>query len=142
MPSITNPVSEALRQAHKALLADLRDLEQALAVSLKDAGRVAERLKATAGNIARHFAFEEQNGYMNLVRKREPRYEQTIQELIVEHAELADSLSTLITRAEACAVVDGSLQQDLQGWIKRVREHEYQENELLRIGQGSQTTFP
>jgi len=66
-----NSVAEALGRAHEALLADLRELEQAADPS---SGEGLVGLRARLGearvHLTEHFRFEEENGYMDAVRAR------------------------------------------------------------------------
>jgi hypothetical protein len=85
-----NSFAEALGQAHVALLADLRELEQATRpFSGEGLEELRTRLGAAQAHISEHFRFEEQNGYMDAVRKREPRLERAIQQLAEEHEQLS-----------------------------------------------------
>jgi hypothetical protein len=95
-----NP-AEKIGRAHASLLEDLRKLEQ----SLHAGGRlstpdVRSQLAATHSHITNHFAFEEQNGWMDSVRRQEPRLDHAIQSLRAEHHELVQSLDTLIEEAK------------------------------------------
>ena len=133
MERTENSVAEALARAHVALLADLRELEQATGSS--SGKRLAElrvRLSTTRTHLAEHFRFEEQNGYMDAVQKREPRLERVIQQLSEEHGELAQSLAVLIEQAKAVTSLDCPFREAVRRWIKRVREHEVRENELVQ----------
>jgi hypothetical protein len=136
-----NAVGEALRKAHGALLADLRELEQAVRpTSLagqpgKSLAELRARLGATHAHVTEHFRFEEQDGYMEVVRKREPRLERTIEQLADEHRRLRESLDALIAEAKAAKDLGESLREKILAWIERVRQHEIRENKLV------QTTF-
>jgi hypothetical protein len=126
-------VAEALRQTHAALLDDLRKLEQAVRpASEKGLAVVRARLDATHAHITEHFRFEEQNGYMETVRKREPRLERAIQQLIEEHHQLTQSLDALIGEARAAASLDDTVRAEVQRWLECVRRHEVRENDLIQ----------
>src|SRR5208282_360511 len=100
MTTTENAVAEALALAHRALLSDLRELEQAASrPSQEGLEDLRARLGAAHTHITEHFRFEEENGYMDAVRKREPRLERTIEQLAAEHRELARTLSSLIGEA-------------------------------------------
>lgn len=127
-------VTEALRQAHTALLADMQKLEEK-AVRLASTQSVAElrdRLRATRTHIAAHFRFEEQNGYLDTVRKREPRFDRAIQQLVEEHRQLTQSLDGLIGEAGTATTVDDPLRKKIREWIDHVRQHEIRENDLVQ----------
>jgi hypothetical protein len=128
-----NSVAEALGQAHVALLADLRKLEQAVRPS---SGEGLEDLRARLGaahtHITKHFRFEGQNGYMDAVRKREPRLERTIQLLAEEHGQLRQSLDALTGKARAAVSLSDTLREEVRTWIERARRHEIRENDLIQ----------
>ena len=128
-----NSVAEALSQSHVALLADLRGLKQAVRpFSEEGLGELRTRLGAAHAHIAEHFRFEEQNGYMDAVRKREPRLERTIQQLVEEHGQLRRSLDALIGEATAATSLGDTLREEIREWIERVRQHEIRENDLVQ----------
>jgi hypothetical protein len=127
------PVAEALGRAHAKLLTDLRLLEEAvLSESGQGLMQLHARLARTYNDIADHFRFEEQDGYMAAVRKREPRLERAIRELAGEHAQLTESLNTLMAKAKIATTLDDELRQQLRAWVERVREHEARENQLVQ----------
>jgi len=133
MTKAAETISEALAKVHAALLTDLRHLEQAIqASSTKGFAEVQDWLGAIRERIAEHFRFEEQNGYMDSVSKREPRLEGTIQLLAEEHKQLRDSLDALIERAKTAKAPDERLQKAIGKWIERIRQHELHENDLVQ----------
>jgi DNA-binding transcriptional ArsR family regulator len=126
-------VAEALARAHAALLEDLRKLEEAARpASGEGLAELRARLSATQTHVTEHFRFEEQNGYMDAVRKREPRLERTIQQLAEEHRQLAQSLAVLLEQARAATSLDDPFREAVRRWIERVREHEARENDLVQ----------
>jgi hypothetical protein len=128
-----NSLAESLGRAHGALLADLRELEKAVGTASGEAlAELRDRLRATDAHISEHFRFEEQNGYMDAVRKREPRLVRPIDELAQEHGELRQTLAALTERAGACTSLDDALREEIRDWIRRVRRHEARENELVQ----------
>ena len=134
MEKPTTASADDLGRAHASLLADLRKLEQVLQA---DPGvsyltlNLRDRLVAMRSHITEHFGFEERNGWMDAVRKQEPRLEHAIQQILEEHRHLVQSLDTLIEEADAATKLEDLLRQKVLRWIQRVREHEASENELL-----------
>jgi hypothetical protein len=127
------PVAEALGRAHAALLEDLRRLEAAInAPSGKDASELAAGLTATRKHIQAHFRFEEDNGYLDAVRQREPRLERAIDQLANEHRCLSQGLDALITTTQSAAHMTDALRDGVRGWIEQVRQHETREDELVQ----------
>jgi len=126
-------VAEALGRAHVALLEDLRKLEGAAQPpSAKGLAELRTRLGRTRTHITEHFRFEEKNGYMAAVRKREPRLERTVQQLADEHRQLAQTLDGLIEQAGAARTLDEALREKVRAWVEKVRKHEASENDLVQ----------
>jgi hypothetical protein len=133
MATEETPLVEALSRAHGSLLEDLRKLEEAAGpASGVHAEELAARLAATRAHITEHFRFEEQNGYMDAVRKREPRLERTVQDLAEEHQQLAQALDALLGEVRAARPVSAAFRTHVQDWVKAVRQHEQRENDLVQ----------
>jgi hypothetical protein len=133
MERIETSVAEALSRAHAALLEDLRKLETAAHPETgKSLAELRAQLSATRTHIAEHFRFEEQNGYMDTVRRREPRLEHEIQQLAEEHRQLMQSLEGLIGQANTATGLDNTFQNEVRGWIAHVRQHEARESRLVQ----------
>src|SRR5262249_4059718 len=86
----------------------------------------------TQTHIAKHFQFEEQNGYLDAVSKRDPRFERTIQHLAAEHRELAQTLERLVERADRASTLDTAFRKEIQDWIYPVQQHECQEHSIVQ----------
>jgi len=128
-----NAVAESLGRAHVALLSDFRELEKAVGPSSREGlAELRARLDAVQAHITQHFRFEEQNGYMDAVRKRKPRLERTIQQLAEEHEQLRQSLDGLIGQARAARSLSDTLREKVPEWIEHVRRHEIHENDLIQ----------
>jgi hypothetical protein len=126
-------IAEALSRAHAALLEDLRKLEEAAGSgSSEGLADFRARLGEAQTHITEHFRFEEQNGYMEAVKKREPRLERTIRQLADEHGQLREALDALIEEAKAATSLGDPLREEVRNWIKRVRHHEIRENDLVQ----------
>jgi cell division septum initiation protein DivIVA len=126
-------VAEDLRQAHATLLQDVGTLEDAARPTAnEDLTEFRSRLAATRKHIAEHFRFEEQNGYMDTIRKREPRLERAIEQLAQEHRQLAQALEALMADAAAATTMADSLRERVREWIGHLRQHELRENELVQ----------
>jgi len=126
-------VAESLSRAHQALLNDLRKLKNSLnPASGQDLSTLRAELAATQTHILDHFRFEEQDGYMDKVRKREPRLEHTIDQLAGEHRQLAQSLEALMAKARDAQNLDQALREKIREWIASVRQHEIREDELVQ----------
>jgi DNA-binding transcriptional ArsR family regulator len=126
-------IAEALSRAHAALLEDLRKLEEAASPGSRDGlAEIRARLGATQAHIAEHFRFEEENGYLDALKKREPRLERTIRQLAEEHRQLAQSLAALVGEARAATSLGDKFREKTREWIERVRQHEHHENDLVQ----------
>jgi hypothetical protein len=125
--------AEALHQAHTDLLEDLRELEQA-ARPESGAGpaELGTHLGQAQAHLLKHFAFEEQDGYMAPVLREEPRFEPQVRELLAQHSHLAQTLDTLIADVRTAPGVQDGHRQRLAAWLKSVRLHEGRENQLVQ----------
>lgn len=118
---------EPLLRAHRQLLEDLSHLEKAAA---GDGARMGPGLARARADIGRHFLFEEQNGYLDSVRQREPFKERQIQTLYGQHLELLRSLDELIQEASNGGA--HALGDKVRAWVQSVRQHETEEDELVQ----------
>ena len=133
MKKTRTPVSKTLSHVHAALLEDLQKLEEAVSPrTRKSPTELSAGLRAARAHIARHFRFEEQNGYMDAVRKRQPRLERAIQQLADEHGQLKQSLDALLGEAKSAISLDDAFRERIRQWIERVRQHEMRENDLVQ----------
>ena len=133
MTNTRKSLAEDLVRAHKALMKDLTTLHEAAKPGSGE-GVVAliARLGATRVHLTEHFRFEEQNGYMDTVREREPRLERAMHQLAEEHGELRKSLDGLIKEAGDATSLGDGLREAIRTWIERVRQHEARENDLVQ----------
>lgn len=125
--------AEDLRAAHVTLLADLGKLQAVLddpACDQRD--RLLGRLRETLEHTEAHFRFEEHNGYMEVLRKREPHLTRIIDALAHEHRELSDALSVLIAEVEARPALESAGAAKVRAWMRQLRDHERRENELVQ----------
>jgi hypothetical protein len=126
-------VAEALGRAHAALREDLAALDGSIsATGSRNLAQVHARLVAAEVDVDQHFRFEEVNGYMDTVRKREPRLEHTVQQLADEHRQLRVGLRFLVERAGSAGTLDDGLRTEVAAWIERLERHEARENELVQ----------
>jgi hypothetical protein len=130
MSTKQHSVTGVLLRAHALLLKDLQALEQAAGAE-GTADELCSCLDATRVHLARHFRFEEVNGYLEAVRLREPRLERAVAGAAVEHGQLAAELDRLIAAARSGADPQ-PLREQVRGWLGRVREHEARENDLVQ----------
>jgi hypothetical protein len=130
MPKLLATFGDALLRAHRALLGDLQALQQA--TQPRRGGQPAELaacLDRTRGDLAEHFRFEEENGYLGAVLQLHPHLARVVGRLAEEHGELLRSLDAL--RAEAGGP-DGVPREKVIRWIRSVRLHERRENILVQ----------
>src|SRR5262249_28293182 len=121
----------SLAEAHRALLADLRDLERcAQPSSPVEPTEVSARLGRLRDHLEDHFRFEEEDGYMQAVLERAPQLGRTVNQLCGEHDELRRSLAALADEARGMRALDEDFRRKVRQWIERVRSHEARENLL------------
>lgn len=125
-------IQAALGRAHVVLLEDLRRLED---MALSTSGMCLEdlraRLDATRRHVTEHFRFEEQNGYLDVISKREPRLERAIRHLAGEHHQLTQALEGLVAASRTAADTGPALREGIRAWVGQVRRHEARENDLV-----------
>jgi hypothetical protein len=133
MENLETPIAEALEHAHASLMQDLRELERSARLGSQDDLKVLRSsLERTRAHILDHFRFEEQNGYMDVVRKSEPRLSRTIDDLAEEHVRMRNELEALIREAAAASSVNEGIRAKTLDWINHVRRHEARENRLVQ----------
>lgn len=131
MPNSQGSVAEGLGKAHAALIKILRELHDTAARSSgRDRAALQACLKSTQAHIREHFRCEEQDGYLEQVRKREPRLGHAIEQLAAEHLQLLQSLESLIADFDRSATP--ALRQAVDDWIQEVHAHEARENDLVQ----------
>jgi hypothetical protein len=122
--------AELLSRAHGVLLDDLEQLEEAARSLTNDASApFAAHLRRVQRHVMEHFRFEERDGYMSQVRKREPHLDREINDLLREHRDLAHTLSAIIEQAGHGPAA--ALAEQVRDWVARVRVHESHENTLV-----------
>ncbi len=133
MAGNTDALTEKLGQAHVKLLDALRDL-QGTARMRTDSGLSAlrVRLEGIRKCLGEHFGFEEQNGYLDVVRQREPFADRVIEKLHAEHQELAQALDDLLGEVRGCESLEAAVRDRVREWIMRVRCHESRESNLIQ----------
>lgn len=133
MTTTAPSMAETLGKAHMAFLEDMRKLEDAArSTNAGSLGELQSHLAATQLHLKEHFRFEEENGYLDTVRKREPRLERSIEHLAEEHRDLSRSLDALVMKASTCTSLEEEMRGCVREWIKRVKNHEIRENELVQ----------
>jgi hypothetical protein len=133
MENTSITVVESLEQAHRALMKDLVDLEEASRSSLgMTAAQIGSRLARTRTHITDHFRFEEHNGYMDATLHREPNLARSIEHLRVEHRQIAQALDDLIEQTQMQQYTEDALRAQIRSWIEKVRQHEARENTLVQ----------
>lgn len=131
MSTSKNSFVEAIHDAHADLLRDLQDAEKTVGTGAQPA-QVVGCLEKLRTHLIDHFRFEEEGGYMAPVLKEEPRLAPQIQELLAEHAQMAQTLDALIQEIRKSRSVEASTRDKMRAWIGQVRHHETRENGLVQ----------
>lgn len=135
--SAPSNVEEMIR-AHARLVGDLRILEQAARpYSRESLSAFRTRLQTTRRDLVKHFRFEEQDGYMNAIRTKEPRLGHKIDKIGSQHQELLHSLELLIVDCKRADRWSRRLRDETQRWVRLVRQHERNESRLVQEVFGS-----
>jgi hypothetical protein len=121
---------DALLQAHRALLGDLRALREEVVSG--GPGGVAAGLDAVRTALEKHFRFEEENGYLDSVVERQPHLGRAVERLHEQHRRLLGALDALRAEADGAKGLTEGLRERVEGWIAEVRRHERSENLLVQ----------
>jgi hypothetical protein len=133
MGNVETPETKALSRAHAGLFQRLREVDEtARPTSAAGPAQVFLLLRELNAELTEHFRVEQQSGYTDALLEQQPRLEHAIARLREEHRELAQSLEALITQAAAAISLDGGLRERIRDWVKRVRQHEIRENDLVQ----------
>jgi hypothetical protein len=125
-------LAQTLRLAHEALLRDLHGLEAAgRAEAQTSPAEMGMRLRRTRAHLTDHFRFEEQNGYLDVVLRRDPNRERTVERLHDDHRRLAEELERLLEDTAEQRPGDALLAK-VRAWVESVRDHEARENALVQ----------
>jgi hypothetical protein len=125
-------LAETLRLAHAALLRDLRGLEAAARMDGETSrAEMGMRLRRTRAHLTDHFRFEEQNGYLDTVLRRDPHRKRTVERLHDDHRRLGEELDGLLEESAEHGPSAPLLAKVLT-WVESVRDHETRENALVQ----------
>lgn len=119
---------ERARSEHRQVERALREAESQLL-----SGFHTELLRKLRGQVARHFAVEEQGGCLEEAVSRNPSLSHEIIELEHQHPGLLAELDALIESLERGGDTK-AFGQEFIGFAARLREHEEQENRVLERG--------
>jgi hypothetical protein len=129
----TEAIAKALKRAHAVLLHDLAMLEEAAQPhSATIRPELRDRLATVQSHVLAHFRFEEKDGYMDTVRRREPRLTHVIDELAADHHRLATTLEAIARDASLGTTSDEELRGRVRGWIDELTRHELRENHVVQ----------
>jgi hypothetical protein len=124
--------ADTLLEVHTDLLRELQNLEKAIdSGSRVSAAELGARLAHIQTDLAEHFQFEEEGGYMASVLREEPHFGPVAEKLLAEHTQLAQALDALIREVGAAPTVQDTTREKIRSWVGRVRHHEASENHLV-----------
>jgi iron-sulfur cluster repair protein YtfE (RIC family) len=126
-------------EEHRELMgriAELREwINQVSQLGTPRMGELGDRIQPLRDELARHFADEEQNGYLAEALAAAPRFTREAQELQAEHAEFLTQLDDLIARLHELEPPFASWQEacrKLEAILGRLRRHEGRETALVQ----------
>jgi hypothetical protein len=133
MNTTSTVLPESLVQAHQALIADLRRVQELLrpenAVRLDE---LRDHLSVTYTHLCEHFRLEDRSGFFEELEASEPRFERVAEEMRAEHRELRRTLDSLHWEAIEASCMAEPLRARIRAWVNRVLRHETRENDLLQ----------
>jgi hemerythrin-like domain-containing protein len=126
-------LADVLSRAHQELREDLRDLEKAVDLASREApAQMVTRLDGLRKHLTEHFRLEEDNGYLDSVRQRQPSRGREIDVLKEEHRQLALALDALLGEAREAGNLGDAFAEKVRAWVEQVRRHESHENRLVQ----------
>ena len=130
---------------HRRLHSTLRQVRSSLvyAVCPDETASFTEVTRILVGlrdELARHFAQEEEGGYLDEAVSHCPKLSAEAKRIEAEHPELLAEVDRLISQTrqlEPTPVNQFALQREFEDLFHRIRAHEKSESELLRQGFGT-----
>ena len=101
------------------------------------AAAARDRLTALRDHLARHFAQEEQGGYLEESLTRMPRLSRAVRDVLAEHPRLLADLDGLLERLAARDIAAEAWRQaghDFEAFASRLLAHERNENAVVQEG--------
>lgn len=96
-----------------------------------------DRLATLREHVARHFAQEEQGGYLEESLTRMPRLSRAVRDVLAEHPSLLAELDGLLERLAARDIAAEAWRQagrDFEAFASRLLAHERNENAVVQEG--------
>lgn len=96
-----------------------------------------DRLATLREHLARHFAQEEQGGYLEESLTRMPRLSRAVRDVLAEHPSLLAELDGLLQRLAARDIAAEAWRQagrDFEAFASRLLAHERNENAVVQEG--------
>lgn len=124
-------VARAIEKEHHELAETFRSMRELFATQFAwdDVERALDRLQE---RVSRHFALEEEGGYMSEVLKSHPHLDSEVNQLHAEHREMRVDLADLLAKARSR--LDRVIVRDIfQEWLHRQQRHEARENRLFQL---------
>jgi hypothetical protein len=124
------------RELHD-LLMEGRDAFAAAASATAAIMTARGRLTALRSHLARHFAQEEEGGFLEESLARMPRLAAAARDVLAEHPELLAELDGLLHRLEARDIAEDSWRQaghDFEVFASHLLAHERNENAVVQEG--------
>lgn len=91
-----------------------------------------QRLRKLRDELQRHFALEEQGGYMREVRERRPNWSDRIDELRRQHAQMLVDVGALVDEADELVQRTEEWQGKFEQLLAALSQHEQAENEIVQ----------
>jgi len=89
-------------------------------------------LEPTYTHLTEHFRLEEKDGFLDDLRRCNPRFERITLELFNEHRDLMWSINEIRGEILTESRVNEDLREKIQTWIGQVRRHERRETDLIQ----------
>src|SRR4051812_33388879 len=111
---------DGLLQSHRVFLENLQALRSVRSAPGAPPAELVRCLDVTRAQLAEHFRFEEENGYLASVVEVHPHLGRAVERLAQDHRELLRRLDELRAEAQGVRAVDDGLREKIRKWAQKV----------------------
>ncbi|MFO0946743.1 MAG: hemerythrin domain-containing protein [Planctomycetota bacterium] len=124
-------VAHAIEKEHQELGERFRRMRE-LIVTDFFWDEIERALEDLHERVCRHFALEEEGGYMSDVLRNNPNLDPDVNQLRLEHVEMRIDLTDLVEKTRTRSGRD-VVRRCFQEWLHRQQRHEAKENRLFQL---------
>jgi hypothetical protein len=136
-PAILGHILAGHRELHEQVMAARAAFAASGVCTVEHAQAARERLTTLRDQLARHFAQEEQGGFLEESLNRMPRLNHRVKAVLADHPSLLAELDSLIERLSRPDIRQVSWEQahrDFDAFAQHLVAHERNENAVVQEG--------